>query len=162
MSNEALTAAPSVKTKRMIDKFVLVVLEASALDVFPVSSVEDIAEVTGSSVRTIKEALRRLEDDGIISVERGVPTVVEFAGHFVRLDTYAGVMHDDPWQVLRAKVFAEKGASCYYCGKDASHVDHKIPRSRGGADAIDNLVPSCRACNTLKGRKTADEFMGES
>jgi hypothetical protein len=40
---------------------------------------------------------------------------------------------------------------CYYCGSDAHlAVDHLIPRIKGGADEADNLVWSCRACNSSK------------
>jgi hypothetical protein len=58
---------------------------------------------------------------------------------------------------------------CFYCGKelvppssDHPHneqcLDHLIPRSRGGQGTPDNLVSSCRACNTAKGTKNLEEF----
>lgn len=62
------------------------------------------------------------------------------------------------WAITRAKVFALHGAQCVYCGADASHVDHKTPLSRGGTDAIDNLVPACMRCNIRKGVMTFEEF----
>jgi hypothetical protein len=36
--------------------------------------------------------------------------------------------------------------------------DHAHPRSRGGTDEIDNLVPSCFHCNAAKGWLTLEEF----
>lgn len=66
--------------------------------------------------------------------------------------------HNGEWAILRAQVFAAKGAECVYCGKPASHVDHLTPQSRGGGDNIDNLVPCCAACNIAKGTMTAAEF----
>ena len=36
--------------------------------------------------------------------------------------------------------------------------DHVIPISRGGSDAIDNIVGACLTCNKRKHRKTGDEF----
>lgn len=76
------------------------------------------------------------------------------------------------------KVLAKTGGRCYYCGcelpKDTYvyderenaisgnrnwHVDHMIPLSRGGDHNINNLVPSCGACNLSKHAMTADEFM---
>lgn len=64
------------------------------------------------------------------------------------------------WAATRAKVFSMKGANCVYCGADASHVDHQIPKARGGSDHIDNLVPSCAPCNIAKGMMTAEEWRG--
>jgi len=37
-------------------------------------------------------------------------------------------------------------------------LDHKIPTSRGGDHARDNLVYACRRCNQLKADRTASEF----
>ena len=43
---------------------------------------------------------------------------------------------------------------CYYCGAQVTHqeltMDHLIPLARGGRSTKDNLVPSCKACNTKK------------
>lgn len=41
----------------------------------------------------------------------------------------------------------------------AATIDHKIPLSKGGDDRPHNYVLACRACNTLKGDMTFDEFM---
>ena len=48
---------------------------------------------------------------------------------------------------------------CWYCGDPPDDVDHKIPKSRGGA-SIDkaNLVAACRKCNNAKGSLTVEEF----
>lgn len=41
--------------------------------------------------------------------------------------------------------------ACCYCGGDKYlAVDHLIPRKRGGADTGDNMVWSCRSCNSSK------------
>jgi 5-methylcytosine-specific restriction endonuclease McrA len=37
-------------------------------------------------------------------------------------------------------------------------VDHVMPRARGGADTLENLVPCCSSCNERKGTKTVEEF----
>lgn len=50
---------------------------------------------------------------------------------------------------------------CFYCGaREKLTVDHVVPLSRGGSHYIDNIVPACQRCNSRKGRRTADEFMG--
>ena len=37
-------------------------------------------------------------------------------------------------------------------------VDHATPRSRGGKNWDDNLLPACEYCNTLKDCLTLSEF----
>ncbi len=43
---------------------------------------------------------------------------------------------------------------CYYCGKKFTFkqltMDHLVPLARGGRSTKDNLVPSCKKCNTKK------------
>jgi hypothetical protein len=49
---------------------------------------------------------------------------------------------------------------CAYCGKELSyldHIDHVIPRSKGGANDPDNLVSSCYRCNQNKAAHTPEE-----
>jgi len=38
------------------------------------------------------------------------------------------------------------------------HIDHYWPWSKGGANGIYNLVPSCARCNLVKGNKRATMF----
>jgi 5-methylcytosine-specific restriction protein A len=38
-------------------------------------------------------------------------------------------------------------------------LEHKIPVSRGGNTAKDNVLPSCKKCNRSKGYWTLDEFV---
>lgn len=41
--------------------------------------------------------------------------------------------------------------SCCYCGSvDGLHMDHLIPKSKGGWDSSDNLVWACKSCNSSK------------
>ena len=45
---------------------------------------------------------------------------------------------------------------CSYCGRSSIsdgvklHLDHVIPRSKGGKDTADNLITSCESCNCSK------------
>lgn len=76
-------------------------------------------------------------------------------------------------------VFRKTGGKCFYCGailppdtdfRDGGdkvvssrrnwHIEHKIPKYKGGSNSIENLVPSCVKCNRAKGIKTAEEFLG--
>ena len=47
-------------------------------------------------------------------------------------------------------IAALKEDPCAYCGAPAEQLDHIDPRSRGGADAWDNLTPACSDCNATK------------
>jgi len=51
-------------------------------------------------------------------------------------------------------------ALCVYCGAPAEHMDHVIPRSRGGRTTQSNLVPACARCNYEKGAQTPEEWRG--
>jgi 5-methylcytosine-specific restriction endonuclease McrA len=48
---------------------------------------------------------------------------------------------------------------CAYCGvRPFEHIDHVIPRHRGGSDRNSNLVPACEPCNQSKGRMLVIEW----
>jgi 5-methylcytosine-specific restriction protein A len=59
-------------------------------------------------------------------------------------------------ELRKTRWWQQKTASgtCHYCGKKVAHqelsMDHLVPLARGGRSTKGNLVPSCKACNTLK------------
>lgn len=63
---------------------------------------------------------------------------------------------------IRTQYESQRG-KCWYCGKkvgDKYEVDHRIPLSRGGSNAPENLVIACRHCNRSKHDKMPWEFDG--
>lgn len=49
---------------------------------------------------------------------------------------------------------------CAYCGVVAPlEQEHVIPLTRGGTHTADNVVPSCKPCNSAKGNRTAAEWL---
>jgi 5-methylcytosine-specific restriction endonuclease McrA len=60
-----------------------------------------------------------------------------------------------------------QSSSCFYCGVAFSDemassqrtVDHRIARSRGGNNALSNLVFACYACNQRKRDLPEDQFV---
>jgi hypothetical protein len=57
-----------------------------------------------------------------------------------------------------AALIAVYGPRCAYCGGPGPLTkDHVIPKSRGGTDAWENLLPACRPCNKAKGNRTPEE-----
>lgn len=58
---------------------------------------------------------------------------------------------------LKCEAFENK---CVYCGLELPLVsDHAVPLSRGGSNSIDNIVPACKSCNSIKHTMTYDEFV---
>lgn len=55
---------------------------------------------------------------------------------------------------------AEYEGCCAYCGTAGGKLveEHVIPLSRGGSNAMENIVPSCRPCNGSKGKKLLWEW----
>ncbi|MCF8055003.1 MAG: HNH endonuclease [Deltaproteobacteria bacterium] len=59
---------------------------------------------------------------------------------------------------LRWQVFQRDKWRCVSCGRTADndvilHVDHIVPRSKGGKDELDNFQTLCHVCNFGKGNK---------
>jgi 5-methylcytosine-specific restriction endonuclease McrA len=64
---------------------------------------------------------------------------------------------------VRWKVFERDGFKCVACGKSAAdgavlHVDHIIPRSKGGKDRLDNYQTLCELCNIGKGNSSEKDL----
>ena len=62
---------------------------------------------------------------------------------------------------LKYELFAVQGSKCFYCEHDMiptalgdCEVDHIVPRSQGGPDAMVNYVLAHRRCNGAKGELT--------
>lgn len=50
-------------------------------------------------------------------------------------------------------LFEYFGGRCAYCLGMATTIDHIEPLALGGQNALENLVPACRSCNSSKGAK---------
>ncbi|MCR5621132.1 MAG: HNH endonuclease [Treponema sp.] len=60
---------------------------------------------------------------------------------------------------IRWQVFERDDFRCVACGASASdgailHVDHIVPRSKGGFDTIENYQTLCQTCNIGKSNKS--------
>lgn len=62
------------------------------------------------------------------------------------------------FQVTKKEILALIRKGCSYCGKQALHIDHIIPISRGGRHSIGNLTGACASCNLSKGAKFITEW----
>ncbi|WP_250565109.1 HNH endonuclease [Adonisia turfae] len=75
-------------------------------------------------------------------------------GNLLELDSYTFTRAGLWWDVL-----ARDNWTCCSCGRSTKlhgitlHVDHILPRSKGGTDHIDNLQALCSKCNIGKSNK---------
>ena len=71
----------------------------------------------------------------------------------------------------KRKIFHKTGGYCYHCEKklswknygklnsrDCWEIDHSLPKSKGGTDHLNNLVPSCIPCNREKSNLTTRQY----
>ena len=62
----------------------------------------------------------------------------------------------------RQSIYTRYDGHCAYCGQHMKQknmtVDHLTPQSKGGGNNIENLMPCCRDCNTMKGANSIDTF----
>lgn len=87
-------------------------------------------------------------------------TNVEFDGDTIAFEyrlPSVDRLKDGDWRLIRSRILKRDGHRCRYCRKQATSVDHVIPHSRGGSDNDDNLVASCRSCNSRKKDRTPRE-----
>lgn len=56
----------------------------------------------------------------------------------------------------------DDGRVCYYCGQEINErqrtMDHMFPQDFGGPTITNNLVPTCKKCNTTKGNLMEYQF----
>lgn len=54
------------------------------------------------------------------------------------------------WRRLRLRVLRRDRWRCRTCGQPATEVDHIVPSTAGGSDAMTNLQALCRRCHSTK------------
>lgn len=75
----------------------------------------------------------------------------------VRLTSFVKVPYRARATLSRRAVFVRDDFECQYCGAAAENVDHIHPRSRGGPHTWENVVASCKRCNSRKENRTLAE-----
>ncbi len=68
----------------------------------------------------------------------------------VRLNYFVRVPYPTRVALNKRSVFARDNYICQYCGAPAENIDHVIPRSKGGEHCWENVVASCKTCNSKK------------
>ena len=60
----------------------------------------------------------------------------------------------------RERLAEQVGGLCVYCSlRPVDHLDHMVPKSRGGTGALVNLAPCCTKCGQDKGDRTIAEWI---
>lgn len=75
----------------------------------------------------------------------------------IRLRQYVSVPYARRVPLNRRAVFIRDANRCQYCNHPAENIDHVIPKAQGGAHVWENVVASCRRCNTKKGGRTPEQ-----
>ena len=75
----------------------------------------------------------------------------------IRLRQFVKVPYARRVPLNRRAVFIRDGNQCQYCARTAENIDHVIPKAQGGAHTWENVVASCRRCNTKKGGRTPEQ-----
>jgi hypothetical protein len=111
-----------------------------------------------SVARRVKAAAAELCRAGLWLRERDEYVIADFATWSRPYDDAAKDPDLRPGR--RYDVLARDGFACRYCGRKAPevtlHVDHVVPRAKGGSDDPSNLVAACSACNQGKGVKSLE------
>lgn len=72
----------------------------------------------------------------------------------------------EKWKKRKMEMLYKFNFKCFYClGKidlQNLHIDHYIPKSKGGIDKDENLVASCIKCNLSKNGKTVEDWLKRS
>ena len=63
----------------------------------------------------------------------------------------------------RRSAWRRSNGHCWYCGLtldpfDTFTLDHVVPQSQGGSNAVENLVAACKSCNSSKGQKSVEQY----
>ena len=75
----------------------------------------------------------------------------------IRLRHFVKVPYARRVPLNRRAVFLRDANRCQYCNRNAENIDHVVPKAQGGTHTWENVVASCRRCNTKKGGRTPEQ-----
>ncbi len=97
--------------------------------------------------------------DGAFSFVHGINYRIAIPP-IILLAFYDEMPHKDV-KFTRENIYERDKNTCQYCGKTVDrsqlNLDHVIPRHLGGKTTWDNIVCSCKKCNTRKANRTPQQ-----
>lgn len=118
---------------------------------------------TGYTIHTVE----RKEDWKICTKCHLEKRLSEFHRNPKSRDGYANIckgcirkqLNKSAYSKLRFTILERDNFTCQYCGRTPQdgvklHIDHIIPKSKGGSDKKDNLITACEECNLSKSNKS--------
>lgn len=109
----------------------------------------------GRSLSLIEsEKVRILEDDGLI--KSGDKTYIR--PDVIVLKEYRKVPYKKEYPVSKKILKIRDNYECQYCEAPGDSLDHVRPLSKGGRHCWENIVLSCKRCNSLKANKLLSEL----
>lgn len=82
--------------------------------------------------------------------------------HILKLTTFLRRKYKGKVLCSKRKIYLRDKYICGYCGKQLTTqnctIDHIIPKSKGGESSWENMVTSCKDCNTRKGNSLPSEI----
>lgn len=121
----------------------------------------------GLSKPTIINNLKSLVNKGILIVDDSANSDGRLWGinwNFKYPDLEISEPYKPIPNIIRQRILERDRWTCQnpYCLNTDSPltIDHIFPRSMGGSDVLDNLQVLCKSCNSSKGTKTMDEWLG--
>lgn len=66
-----------------------------------------------------------------------------------------------PGAGVRVQILTVWAGRCAYCGGEADHLDHVVPRAQGGAHRGENRLPACSPCGQAKADRTLAEWIAD-
>lgn len=138
-------------------KFVYMAILWYAHEQKEMPSINNLSRKTGYCARTIQRKLRELESAGLIQ---------EYTSGQER-ERVEAISRNDV--VTKKDIWHKTDGKCWYCGaelnpigdnndKNSFCIDHVVPRSQNGNNSLDNQVPCCRSCNSIKGAGSVEDL----
>ena len=124
--------------------------------------------VPGEGYDTVYQVLRILVSKGPGGGDYDVPDIVyaktimdALARRWRRYQVEKHITDGPVPDHVKAVVYMRDGGMCVECGYRDPYIefDHKIPRSKGGPNTVDNIQLLCRGCNRKKGNKIDASFL---